>query len=82
MESRGKLITVARCRPGEMCSTITVSERWPASVRLAPNLLFAPARLSEPISRMFSALVYFGGRFPRPVILTRWMLSTTFRYSA
>jgi len=39
-----------------MCKIMMVSERWPWMP--APKLRSAPARLSEPISRMFSALVY------------------------
>ena len=54
-----------------------VSERWP--VTCAPNFRFAPARVSEPISRMFIALVNLGGCGPRPVTVTRWMLSHTDR---
>ena len=55
MESRGMLSTVAPWWPGEMCRIMIVSDRWPSTV--APNFRFAPARLSEPISRTFSALV-------------------------
>ena len=49
--------------------------------RRPPILPFLPLRLSEPISRTFSALVlYCGGRLPRPTICTRWMLLHTLRY--
>jgi hypothetical protein len=60
---------------------MTVSERCGPSARLAPNRLFAPFRLSEPITRRFSALLYLGGRLPRSEIVMWWMLSTTSRYS-
>ena len=79
--SRGKLITTAPLRPGETCSRMIVSERWPPSTSDRPNCLFAPLRVSEPISRIFSALVYFGGRLPSPVILIWWMLLTSSLYT-
>ncbi len=59
------LKTTARLRPGDRCKISTVSERWP--VMRAPNLEFLPTRVSEPITRMFSAWLYAGGRLPRPV---------------
>ena len=47
-ESRGKLISVALSRLGERWARIVVSDRAPLTVPYSP---FAPARVSEPISR-------------------------------
>src|SRR5581483_11527203 len=63
-----------------MCSSIRVSERCPGTP-LPPILAFPLTRVSEPISRMFSALLYLGGCLPsRPTTSTRLMLSQTLRY--
>ena len=51
MESRGMLTSVADLRSAARCSTIVVSDRAPATFAA-----FLPFRLSEPITRMFSAL--------------------------
>src|SRR6266498_2716214 len=56
MESRGRLISVAPVRCGEICIKIIVSERAPRTPR--PNFLFVPARLSDPMSRTFSGVVF------------------------
>src|SRR5579863_4705562 len=62
-ESRGMLITTARFSPGDRCSTRMVSDRCP--LMCAPNLSFLPFLESDPITRMFSELLYLGGRLPR-----------------
>src|SRR5260370_42431264 len=64
MLSRGMLSTVAPCRPGEMCSSIKVSERPPGVELADPPTPPWPARVPEPSTRMFSALLYLGGWLP------------------
>src|ERR1700730_218198 len=72
-----------------MCTIMIVSDT--ASPELLPTcqascwLRVSPAVLPEANTRRFSALVYFalayvGGRLPRLVTSTRWMLSHTSRY--
>ena len=81
MVSRGMLITVIWCRPGEMCTSMIVSVllvwSWPVR-RMYCSCGVRPTRLSVPYTRMFSELVlYTGGRWPRAVdgTVTRVMLS-------
>ena len=82
-ESRGKLITTAPWCWGRMCSSIIVSDRAPAMACALPNWPFVPARLSEPITRMFiAAVLYWGGRLPSRWETSTWrMPSTTLRYA-
>jgi len=82
-ESRGKLSTTARLAPGEMCTTMTVSERWPLMPTWPPIWPFLPERVSEPIIRMLSALGSSNGRlvpFRSPEVLTCSMASQIARY--
>ena len=60
-ESRGKLITTAPLWSGRMCSSIIVSDRAPWMAWVLPNCPSVPTRLSDPMTRMFSAEVYCGG---------------------
>ena len=81
--SRGTVITLTSWWPGETCSSISVSERAPWIVAVVPPIPCWCSRVSEPISRMFSALLSLGGWLPtRPSTLTRWMLSQSARYLA
>src|SRR5579875_298708 len=80
-ESRGMDMTSAHCRFAAMCTIIVVSD-W-SVVRFRPNAALSPNRLSEPISRMFSA---FGcrstGWLPSSPLMSRcWMLPFRCRYS-
>src|SRR6266567_3282941 len=79
-ESRGKQSTATRPPPGEMCATITVSDRCPAAG--PPILPLRPDRLSEPITSMFRALFSLGGRVPCPEIVSVLIPSRTLRYFA
>ncbi len=86
MVSRGMLITVSRCRPGEMWTSMIVSvlSVWSSPVRrMYCSCAVSPFLLSEPYTRMFIELVlYTGGRWPSacPGTVTRVMLSYTARY--
>src|SRR5215472_3104394 len=60
MVSRGMLTTVALRCPGEMCAIMIVSEQL-QPVR-PPIAALCPDLVSDPSTRMFSALVYLGGR--------------------
>jgi hypothetical protein len=60
MESRGKLITVALSRFGDMCSNMIVSVRSPNPWDLGPYFLLLPSRESEPTSSTLSAPVSGG----------------------
>ena len=85
MVSRGMFSTTAPWWPGEMCTTMMVSEQPQPSdptCRVSCCCRVRPARLSEPNTRMFSALLYFGGRFPRPDTTSWWMPSQISRYLA
>ena len=81
MVSRGMLITVTRCRPGEMWTSMIVSvlSVWSSPVRrMYCSCGVRPFRLSDPYTRMFIELVlYTGGRWPRACAgtVTRVMLS-------
>ncbi len=56
-ESRGMLIRIALSRSGDRWARIVVSDRWPTTCPAVFSYLpFAPARVSDPISRKFSAL--------------------------
>ncbi len=62
IRSRGKLIPIACPPPGDRCSRIIVSERGSSFFSERPYLPLAPARVSDPSSRMFIALFSFFGR--------------------
>src|SRR5215467_829641 len=76
------LSTVTAWRPGEMWATMIVSEQLqpplPPMIRLCPDLV------SDPSSRMLSALLYVGGRWYLSAIAMWPMLSSlalTVKYS-
>ena len=55
IESRGKLITIALSRFGDMCASMIVSVRSPGM--LWPYLAFLPSRWSEPTTSTFMAVL-------------------------
>ena len=67
--SRGSETPYTVFRSAEMCTRIVVSERWPMSVWPSMSLP-APARVSEPITRMLSGSPPLSGFF-----LTRCSIS-------
>lgn len=79
MRSRGRLTAVALFRSAARCSSIAVSERWvPESW---PYLPLPSPRLSEPSSRMFSAVVASGSTLGRSDFtrISSWAVSVSVR---
>src|SRR6478752_9042229 len=79
MVSRGMDSTVTCCRSPLMCAIIWVSELATVSLVLAsvlPALPLAPARVSEPSSRMFSG-AYEPGAGGATVAVDRFVSSVT-----
>ena len=86
--SRGIFSTVTPRRPGEICTIMTESVLSSPSLRPTCShsccRRVSPALLSEPYTRMFSALLNLAGRLPRSAAATgtRLMLVHTDRYFA